>query len=173
MWTTLKKLIMSKISGFDGSRRWKCMNAVFCCRCYSKRIILEHFNSIIAVLSQYSLIMQLLFFAFLLDQKDFLLPGPPDRQDLESCPPGVDLRLKRKEEGKRNFHNNNNHTNAFYTEDNINVSQENNNHEVHLNNVVKENFDEWIMEWIVEQRLIFARKNYFFKTILNYHVQKF
>ena len=49
--------------------------------------------------------------------------------------------LKRKEEGKRNFHNSNNHT-----EDNINVSQKNNNQEVHLNNVVKMDFDEWIID---------------------------
>ena len=54
--------------------------------------------------------------------------------------------LKQKEEGKRNFHNSNNHTKAFYAEDNINVSQKNNNQEVHLNNVVKMDFNEWIID---------------------------
>ena len=32
-------------------------------------------------------------FPFFEDQKDFFFPGPPDRQDLKSCLPGVDFRL--------------------------------------------------------------------------------
>ena len=74
MWTTLKKSIMSKIGGFDGTRRWKYIITGVSCRRYSfnrwyTRIhnnFLDNFlNSIIAILSQYSLIMQILFFAFL------------------------------------------------------------------------------------------------------------
>ena len=35
MWTALQKSIMSKIGGFNGTRRWKCMISSFCCRRYS------------------------------------------------------------------------------------------------------------------------------------------
>ena len=72
MWTTLKKSIMSKIVGFDGTRRWKCIIVDFSCRRYSfkrwntrihNNFIDNLFNFIIAILSQYSLIMQILFFA--------------------------------------------------------------------------------------------------------------
>ena len=35
IWTTLKKSTMSKIDGFDGTRRLKCFIAGFCCTHYS------------------------------------------------------------------------------------------------------------------------------------------
>ena len=73
MWTTLKKSIMSKIGGLDGTLRWKCIIAGFCYRRYSfnrwytrihNNFLANFFNSIIAILRQYLLIMQILFFAF-------------------------------------------------------------------------------------------------------------